>query len=1192
MARTTILHPLDRQKLDDEQTHRIRNDQKCIQQAMKDLIAEMKASHDPNPTTCSIHSYQEFVDSLKMSDDQYLTAIRFVLHRPTVFLKRLPCEIMINNYNPLALCLWRANMDLQYVVNAYAAASYATCYMTKTDHTTSVLMESTLAKISEMPDVKIPDMIRAVGNAFVNAQEVTAQEACYLTLGLPLKVATRQSTFVNVAPADQRCALLRRSQDLQHLPANSTDVIAPSPLDHYKNRPTAMEQVCLADFVACYSSNNRATSNQPDSNPMIEADGEAEELLPISASGDTVGLPTSVGRYKLRKARGIIRWQNYDHHSNAYEYVRSIYMLFYPWRDEESEILSPTTPLADQVQCPAVHDVLYRNYKKYNKIENIYALEQHAIATMAANDDEDTIDSAARNPQGGSQQFHAVNLHDTSAQALEHTHEQMNYDILQDLEATTTQPAAPQPMINQLENCIMPEYEYHTLVNTLNIEQRRLHDHILHLIKEKAPAWQTFVSGGAGVGKSHLLKAIDQSIKRWYLRLPGRDFTKTPVIIMAPTGTAAYNVGGLTIHSALNIPPNRDLGEFEHLTFEKANTLRVTTTEVVLFILDEVSMVGNRMLHTINLRLQQLRGNSMPFGGASMLAFGDLYQLKPVMDGWIFRPLEKELARLGPHTWQHFNFYELTQVMRQRDRDFVDRLNRLRIGECPPEDEEWYRQQHMPEDSPNYDLTIPHLFLSNKKVYKHNRDFLDSVPGQSTLVPAIDHMSNQPNDAKACAAIRKRVADMDPTKTSGLHQELRLKLNVPVELTYNVNTSDGLTNGVTGTLCNWSTTKDNLVATIYILFPDNKCGKKARATHSFETHKLGIHPSWTPIQRTNVQFKIARTSTYTIHRQQFPIRVCAARTVHRVQGQSLEKALIDLGGKKQPGMHYVAISRMITKQGLQLRNFKKRDVIASHEVTTEYARLRNECTLQLKLPQLDRNSKNLIVTAMNARSLHANIDNVRSHHDVLQSNLLLITETWATSADTDDHYHIPGFNMHRLDNNTHSFDQRPHRGVMAYHKKCTFTTAHSVQHQGCDILCGIVTTRYLALNIAVVYKSPTMTMNEFLRLLENSLQTMPSAYPCIILGDFNVDIKGMNPDTALKLALTDSDHPLKALMRFMMKHALTQMLDASTVDSGMQIDHIWSNIPTRINHFAQLPFVLEAFYSDHRPIGIQIIPRD
>lgn len=103
----------------------------------------------------------------------------------------------------------------------------------------------------------------------------------------------------------------------------------------------------------------------------------------------------------------------------------------------------------------------------------------------------------------------------------------------------------------------------------------------------------------------------------------------------------------------------------------------------VLFI-DEISMVGKKMFNFINQRLQEIMGCLEPFGGVSVIAFGDLFQLKPVMDQWIFSSQcsSENIASLGPNLWvDHFQIFELEQIMRQRDDvKFAEILNRLREG--------------------------------------------------------------------------------------------------------------------------------------------------------------------------------------------------------------------------------------------------------------------------------------------------------------------------------------------------------------------------------------------------------------------------------------------------------------------------------------------------------------------------------
>ena len=123
------------------------------------------------------------------------------------------------------------------------------------------------------------------------------------------------------------------------------------------------------------------------------------------------------------------------------------------------------------------------------------------------------------------------------------------------------------------------------------------------------------------------------------------------VLLLAPTGKAAYNIQGNTIHSTLAIPASQSLRNYKPLDPSRLNTLRLHLGNMILIFLDEISMVGNAMLNTqIDRRLKDLKGSSMPFGGVSVIAIGDLFQLQPVMDGYVFKDTDNfEYGILAPN---------------------------------------------------------------------------------------------------------------------------------------------------------------------------------------------------------------------------------------------------------------------------------------------------------------------------------------------------------------------------------------------------------------------------------------------------------------------------------------------------------------------------------------------------------------
>lgn len=195
------------------------------------------------------------------------------------------------------------------------------------------------------------------------------------------------------------------------------------------------------------------------------------------------------------------------------------------------------------------------------------------------------------------------------------------------------------------------------------------------MIKTSEEPFYCFLSGGAGVGKSHVTKALYQAALKYYNTRPGINFNETKVLMLAPTGKAAYNIKGNTIHSALAIPACQSLKNYKSLDSSRFNTLRSQIGRLKLIFIDEISMVGNTMF-TVQIynRLKDIKGSSLPFGGVSIVAIGDLFQLQPVMDGYIFKNMDNdEYGVLAPNVWQElFKMFELKQIMRQREsKDFA-----------------------------------------------------------------------------------------------------------------------------------------------------------------------------------------------------------------------------------------------------------------------------------------------------------------------------------------------------------------------------------------------------------------------------------------------------------------------------------------------------------------------------------------
>ena len=136
--------------------------------------------------------------------------------------------------------------------------------------------------------------------------------------------------------------------------------------------------------------------------------------------------------------------------------------------------------------------------------------------------------------------------------------------------------------------------------------------------------------GGAGVGKSVVIRALYQSLHRYLISQAVDELDHLRVLRCAPTGTAAYSIEGLTIHHAFDIPVQQ---KFQPLISEKANTLYNKYKHASVLIIDEISLLGNFLFKHINDRLQQIKKNSNPFGNVHIILVGDLFQLI-VLEAW------------------------------------------------------------------------------------------------------------------------------------------------------------------------------------------------------------------------------------------------------------------------------------------------------------------------------------------------------------------------------------------------------------------------------------------------------------------------------------------------------------------------------------------------------------------------------
>ena len=572
------------------------------------------------------------------------------------------------------------------------------------------------------------------------------------------------------------------------------------------------------------------------------------------------------------------------------------------------------------------------------------------------------------------------------------------------------------------------------MVQTLNKEQKEFFYHILHQIKTTETPFYCFLSGGAGVGKSHLTKALYQAALKYYNTRAGDDFHQIKVLLLGPTGKAACNIKGNTIHSTFAVPAHQSLKNYNHLDSSRLNTLRTHFGGVKLIFLDEISMVGNSMFTIqLNNRLKDIKGCKDDFGGVSIIAIGDLFQLEPVMDGYIFKDLQNsDYTVLAPSLWQkHFSMFELTDIMRQRDSKlFAELLNRLREGKHTASDIVKLKERVVQEDT-NNPIDAPHLFIQNSKVDEFNAKVHNAAVGNKYTITALDSVIGASSPELRTKILRQ--IPNDPRKTKQLILNLCLAEGERTELVMNIRTEDGMTNG-SGNIVKFVQVNQQSRPSgiVWVQFDHLDVGQKTR-NENRHLYTQGIDHAWTPVKPVTIKFFVGRNKAAQVARKQFPLRPAAAKTVHRSQGDTETKIVVNLSTKRIiPHVHYVALSRVTTFEGLYITDLCE-DKIAIHAtVTKEMERLRTTAKLKLCIsPLYDITGSILKICYLNTRSLHRHIQDIRKDLNYSSSDINVFGETRFSSQDPCDKYNIVGYSLFRNDN-PHSLGSRPFGGTAVY----------------------------------------------------------------------------------------------------------------------------------------------------------------
>ena len=390
-----------------------------------------------------------------------------------------------------------------------------------------------------------------------------------------------------------------------------------------------------------------------------------------------------------------------------------------------------------------------------------------------------------------------------------------------------------------------------------------------------------FLTGKAGTGKTTFLKHIVAGCSK-------------RLAVVAPTGVAAVNAGGVTIHSFFQLPLCPYLPDVKELVTEyqmpeKNRSLRKDRVKILrtleLLIIDEISMVRTDILDAIDATLKRYRKNDRPFGGVQLLMIGDVQQLppvvteseKPFMDQVYPSPFffnSRAFRKLG------YIVIELNKIHRQRDAEFTSMLNDIRTGSPSDQTLERLNRRLDPDFEPPAGEYWIRLTTHNHQSDAINREKMDALKGKSMIFKAeID--GNYPESAY-------------PAET-----ELRLKKGAQVMFTRNDTSGNSMYfNGKIGT-----------VTSLYpeIIVTDENGNEIIVNQEKWDNVRYEINPETQEIQAVN-------DGSFT----QYPLRAAWAITIHKSQGLTFDRVVIDAGKAFSFGQVYVALSRCRSLDGIVL----------------------------------------------------------------------------------------------------------------------------------------------------------------------------------------------------------------------------------------------------------------------------------
>jgi hypothetical protein len=772
--------------------------------------------------------YVNIASTISTDDPQEEPTVRLVVET-----KRN--DPLLVSHSPAMLSTWRANCEMQLITNVDAIRRYVVKYLTKGEPLSTYMtkLQQTAAKNNNC-NASSKRVLQSLLMSTIACRDYSAQECGHHLLRLPLNYSTRVYEHVNTS-------------GIRGIDENG---VLPNHLDRYSKRHESLDNMNLFQYVQTYNTNSPIGSVPP--KRRIPA------IVVVKPR-----LRSNIKRPALREL-----------------YYQQQLMLYVPWRNIQT---------------------LQGENETWELAFTSANITSPLIMHMDDNDDANAPDNANEMPLE-TEPYHVGTVGEPHPEAEEQadwmeivgdpiklfTDAEGNVNVYAEF---TNDPSFDWTVHNAEWNLttietFLPEAKLRTPkksldivdISLLNSEQKNIYDHVVNqeLTNTQHPL-RALVLGTAGTGKSFLIHAI-------------RSLFGEACTVVAPTGVAASNINGQTIHSMFGIP----VQGFKDLSSDVLMDMQTKWTAIKVIIVDEISMVGQNMLGMMDSRLRQLfpADRDTVFGRRSVIFFGDFGQLPPVMDKPLYsnQITKKPLVLQGRLAYQQVNkVFFLTIVVRQDgDSQFRDLLLSLRDGNVSLP--QWKllcsrdNVNHLSSDEPFKSALS--LFPTRKAVLHHNLNELRKSTNQIAVINA-DHPGRD--------KVSKQATSDD---AGGLEAQIALCVGAKVMLTTNLWIECNLVNGSVGfveaIVYDTEKTPPQLPLAVFVKF----------VNYTGPVLSGGVVPILPKTFHWN-------NKKHHCSRTQIPLVLSWANTIHKAQGLTLDAAIVNLGNKEMcSGLSFVALSRV------------------------------------------------------------------------------------------------------------------------------------------------------------------------------------------------------------------------------------------------------------------------------------------